>query len=92
MSRNEIFQPIREISDVFVHSKKLLPVGFANHPREPRIDRIDVNDVGHVQNGVGIVVDTIRLDRIAFVVDVEIFWTGITQMHPYRSRSGAAVK
>ena len=57
-----------------------------------RVHGVDVQDVGDVQDRVGIVLDPIGLDGEPLVVDLQHARTGVGQVHPHRCGTGAAVE
>ncbi|MCE3263616.1 MAG: hypothetical protein K0R43_2695 [Pseudoduganella sp.] len=92
-ARDEGLQPVGQVFDVGVHAKEGGAVGFrVEHARKAGVDRVDVDDVGHVQDRMRVVLHAVGLHRIALGVDVEHFRAGVGDMHPHRSRARAAIE
>ena len=93
LTRHKGIDPIRQILDVCIDSEKgaarrifLYNSGIAG------INRIDVHDIRHIQNGMRVGLGTIRLHRVPFVINIQYHRSGVGQMHPDGSRSRSTIE
>lgn len=93
LARDESGYPFPEVFDVFIDPIELAGWDvFAYGAGESCIDRVDIDDVGDVEDGLGVFGYTVRLDGIAFVIQLQAPGAGVAYFHPYGRCPRSAVK
>ena len=76
-----------------IYTKKgRLGNGIACGSRITNVNRVYINNICNIEDGMFIIFNTVRLHRVSFSINLKVAGTGITDVHPHGGRSRAAVK
>ena len=92
-ARDEDVEPIGQVLDIRLDTEEGLPIHFVvQDAGEAGVDRVDVDDVGDIEDGVRIVAHAVWLHRITLVIDDQQLGAGVAEVHPQRAGARPAVE